>query len=98
MTKIKVRRIIWDAWNIKHLKKHSIEKKEVEIALKNLAYHKQTYNNRYLLVGRSRSRILSIVLKRQEKTTYYVVTARDASKKERRKIYGKEKNKQNPQI
>lgn len=95
MTRIKVKSLIWDNWNLEHIKKHRVGEKEVEIVVENLSYHKQTYNNRYLLVGRSGSRILSVVLKRQDKTTYYVVTARDASQKEKREVYEKEKIKQN---
>lgn len=91
MTRIRVKRLIWDSWNIKHIEKHSVTKNEIELAIKNLAYHKQTYYGRYLLVGRSGLRILAVVLKRLDVTAYYVVTARDASKKERRKIYEKEK-------
>lgn len=91
MTSIRVKSLMWDFWNIKHIEKHSVTKNEIELALKNLVYHKQTYNRRYLLVGRSRLRILAVVLKRQDLTTYYVVTARDAGRKERGTVYEKEK-------
>lgn len=56
-----------------------------------MLYHKRTYKGRYLIVGRSGARLISIVLKRQKPGEYYVITARDASKAERRKVYEKEK-------
>jgi len=93
MTRIRIKGLVWDDWNLRHIKKHSVEKLEIEETVENLYYHKRTYGNRYLLVGRSGSRLIAVVLKRQERTIYYVVTARDASRKERRKVYDKEKNK-----
>lgn len=92
MTRIVVRKIIWDDWNREHIKKHDVCPEEVEIAISNLAYHKQTYGKRYLLVGRCGKRILAVVLKRADKGVYYVITARDAGKKERKKLYVQEKS------
>ena len=66
---------------------------EVIEAVEKIIYHKKTYGNRYLLVGRTGKRIVSIVVHRKKTGVYYVVTARDAEKKERRRLYEKEKNK-----
>ncbi|MCX6792128.1 MAG: hypothetical protein NT149_03775 [Candidatus Gottesmanbacteria bacterium] len=90
MTKITVKKLVWDSANISHIRKHWVTKEEVAIAVERLGYHKHTYNKRYLLVGRSGKRIISVVIKRQARTVYYVVTARDADKKERRRLYEKE--------
>jgi len=46
MTKIKVRKLIWDSYNLEHIKKHAVRVNEVYFAVNNLAYHKQTYNKR----------------------------------------------------
>lgn len=92
MTRIKVKEIIWEEWNIEHIKKHGVSINEVEEAGKSLVYHRQTRENRFLAVGRSGSRIITIIIKRKEATKYYLVTARDASKKERKTVYEKEKS------
>ena len=90
MTKIKVKSIIWEEWNLIHIQRHSVTKIEVEIATANIGYHEKANKGRYMIVGRSRNRILSVVVNRISQTTYYVVTARDSDKNERRKLYEKE--------
>ncbi len=86
MTRIKVETIIWDDRNIIHIKKHSVTKSEAEDAVSNFIYYEQAHSGRYLLVGKSGKRVLSIILDRKSAKTYYVVTARDISKKERKKL------------
>ncbi len=90
MTRIKVRELVWDEYNVEHIKKHGINQEEVIIATEHFIYHKQAHSGRYLLVGRTEKRILAIVVKRKKTSLYYVVTARDADKKERRRVYEKE--------
>ena len=90
MTRIKVKKIIWEKQNIEHIKKHSVTKEEVEIISQNFKYHEKTYGGRYLVVGRSGVRIISIIVRRLGTGTYYVVTARDSDRRERRKLYDKE--------
>lgn len=67
-----------------------------ELLFDHLIYHKRTYNGRYLAIGRSGKRLIAIVIRRIKACTYYVVTARDASKKERRDTYEKEKKAHSP--
>ncbi|MEK7577792.1 MAG: hypothetical protein AAB492_04225 [Patescibacteria group bacterium] len=98
MTRIIVKELMWDAYNLSHIQKHRVTKEQVIIAVGMLRYHKNTYNKRYLLVGRSGERILAVVVNRQKMNTYYVVSARDADKKERRRLYEKEKNIKNSNI
>ena len=93
MTRIKVKEIIFDEWNIKHIKKHRVSAEEVIEAGTNVIYHKRTYKKRYLAVGRSGNRLISFVIKRKSTKRYYLVSARDAAKKERREVYEKEKQK-----
>lgn len=93
MTRIKVSCLVWDRKNIEHIKKHGVVRKEVEIAAKNLGYHKQTYNKRYLFVGRSGKRILSVVISKVKSRTYYVISARDSDRRERKNLYDKENKK-----
>lgn len=91
MTRIIVKKLIWDEWNIEHIKKHNVVKGEAEDVSKNMLAHKIGKKGRYIAIGRSGSRLLSLVLNRKSTGVYYVVTARDASKKERSEIYEKEK-------
>jgi len=93
MTRIKIKIIVWDLWNLEHIKKHKVEVSEIEEAIKNISYHKRTHKERYLVVGRSGKKIISSVLMRQRLSDYYLVTARDASKKERKRVYEKENKK-----
>ncbi len=90
MTRIIIKTLRWDAHNIEHIKKHHVMRSEVEVAAKHVTWHKKAHHGRYLATGRSGARILSIVIRREKETTYYVVTARDASREERRKLYEKE--------
>lgn len=90
MTRIVVREMVWDAWNVEHIKKHNVTPEEIAVSLRNTAYHKHVHSGRYLAVGRAAKRIITVILRRKKLTTYYIVTARDANKKERRDLYEKE--------
>lgn len=91
MTNIKVKKLIWDKWGMEHIKKHNVAQEEAETITKGLIAHKAGKKGRYIAIGRSGSRLLSLVLSRKGPGKYYVVTARDSSKKERKEIYEKEK-------
>lgn len=91
MTRIKVKQLIWDEWNIEHIKKHHVSQKEVAKLAENIFLHKKAKLGRYVIIGRVGSRILSVFIKRKGVGVYYVVTARDAAKQERRAVYEKEK-------
>lgn len=91
MTRIKIKTIVWDDWNREHIKKHKVSVNEVEKAGKRVIYHRETEKNRFLVVTRSGKRIITLIVRRLESTKYFLVTARDASKKERKKVYEKEK-------
>ena len=91
MTRIIVRELVLNEWTREHIKKHSVTDVEITTASNQLIYHKRTYKGRFLVIGRSGTRLIGIVLRRVAGTKYAVVTARDAGKKERRKVYEKEK-------
>ena len=91
MTRIVIKKLIWDAYNTEHIKKHKVAVDEAEEIGKNFISHKKGKSGRYLVVGRSGSRLISLVVKRKKIGIYYLVTARDSSRKERREIYEKEK-------
>ncbi len=91
MTRIKIKALIWDEYNIKHIKKHNVTVREAEEAVKNFIAHKIGKKGRYIAIGRSGTRLISLVVRRVSSGVYYLATARDSSKKERREIYDKEK-------
>lgn len=91
MTRIVVKKLMWDEDNTSHIQKHNVSQIEIIEASKNLIFHKHTYSSRYLIVGRSGSRLLSLVVSRKGSGLYYLVTARDAGKNERKVAYEKEK-------
>jgi len=93
MTRIVIKELVWDEKNLQHIKKHNVSKEEAETG-KIILYHKKTYSGRYLAVSRVGSRLISLVLRRKDTGKYYLITARDASRKERRKVYEIEKKEQ----
>jgi len=91
MTRIVIKELIWkENVNLRHIRKHNVSKEEVEEAGKNLIYHRKVKRKLFLAVGRSGKRLLAIILVWEQAGKYYVATARDASKKERRDAYEKE--------
>jgi len=84
---IKIRKLIWDKWNINHITKHNVTKDEIEELCNGKHKRQLTYGKRYLILGRIKSgRALTVILAREKPGKYYIVTARDMSKKERRKF------------
>ena len=91
MTRIKIRELIWDEYNIEHIKKHNVTVQEIETVTQKLITHKKTKGGRYAVFGRAGGRILTLIVRREKQSVYYLVTARDAAKKERKNVYEKEK-------
>lgn len=95
---VKIKELIWDSWNVEHIARHDITPKEVEIALRDRKRKAlRTYGGRLLILGRSGKKLLTVVLAPEEKEKYYVVTARDMSKKER-EFYRNEREKKDSKI
>ena len=79
--------LIWDEFNITHITKHGVSVEEVEAASLSYIYIDATYGSRYLLVGRTKpGRLISVVLTLID-NHYYIITARDSSRGERKKVY-----------
>ena len=91
MTRIIIKKLIWDEYNIEHIKKHNVTIKEVEQISKGFLAHKKAKEGRYSIFGRSSARILTVIMSRRATGVYYPITARDAAKKERKRVYEKEK-------
>ena len=90
MTKIVLSQLIWDNWNKEHIKIHDVSIEEVEEAISNLLAHRMGHSGKVVLIGRSGKRLIAMVLAKEKGSTYYVVTARDADRKERKLVYEKE--------
>ena len=92
MVEVIVEYLIWDDWNINHIKKHQVKVEEVRETVKSKTKTLKSYQKRILILGRTeKKRLLTVVLAKEKKNNYYVVTARDMSRKERR-YYHDQKN------
>lgn len=87
MKSIKNVGLVWDEWNIEHIKKHKVKVSEVEQAARNRIEEIQSYSNRVVILGRTnKGRFLTVAVSFEKQKEGYVVSARDMSSKER-KIY-----------
>ena len=83
----KIKSLIWDQQNRNHIQKHNVSEVEVEEVCTGIFKQQPTYNERYLIFGKTiKGRLLTIVLTRKKKGAYYIITARDMSVKERRRF------------
>ena len=79
--------LVWNSWNIEHIKKHAVSTQEVEEVYLSLTKVVQSYQERFLILGKTKAgRKLTFAVSYQKQAEPYVVSARDMSKKER-KIY-----------
>jgi uncharacterized DUF497 family protein len=81
-----VRRLVWDAWNVAHIARHQVTPEEVEAVCHGEPVEGEAYGGRLMLIGPTGTgRMLAVVLSPQaDPGVFYVVTARDADRKERR--------------
>lgn len=90
ITMTKIKQLIWNGWNIEHIGKHKISVSEVEEACRAIIKSFKSYRERLIVLGKTKKgRLLTIVLVPETKNKYYVVTARDSSKKEKRMLNDK---------
>lgn len=88
---ISFRKLRWDEWNIAHIARHNVTPDEVEEVCHGDPVIQTGKKGRKLVLGPTKAnRIVLAVLDPEGKGKYYPVTARDASKKER-KLYKQEK-------
>ncbi len=83
---ITVHRLVWDDWNIGHIARHEVIPKEAEEVCQGDYIVRASYQGRFVLIGpTSAGRMIAVVLEPLEYAgEYYPVTARPASRKERR--------------
>ena len=84
-TAVVVQELIWDDWNVEHISRHELVPTEVELALSDKhAIYLKAKQGRVMVLGRAKKRLITTILNAQEEEgVFYVVTARDMSKKER---------------
>jgi len=93
---ITIEQLIWDEWNRQHIKKHNLIPEEVELALiDNFCISLPGHSNRWRILGRSGKRLITTVVQKKSGNKYYVVTARDMSKKERAQYRDERKKNEN---
>ena len=84
--RIKHNELVWDDWNIQHIRKHNVTKSEVEETLSQQIEARSSYNFRLMVFGKTKKkRLLAIVIKKTNKG-YYIFSARDASRKEKQYV------------
>ncbi len=80
-----VRRLVWDAWNVAHVARHQVSPEEVEEVCHGDPVELESYANRIVLIGPTAAgRVLTAVLDPMGGAVYYPITARPASRRERR--------------
>ena len=82
-----IEELIWDEWNVKHIGKHDVGITEVEETCSLIIKTYKSYQSRLIILGKTKNnRLLTTILMKKDKKSYYVVTARDMSQKERKLI------------
>jgi uncharacterized DUF497 family protein len=81
------RQLRWDPRNIAHIARHGVNRDEVEEVLRGDFITQSSYGGRRILIGSTATgRTLAVVLEEETEDVSYVVTARPASRKERRAL------------
>lgn len=79
------RSLVWDEWNISHIRKHNVSREEVEEVYVSSPRMQISYKGRKVYFGQTKQgRLLTIIVATENN---YVLSARDMSKKERRGYY-----------
>jgi len=80
--------LLWDVWNKEHITKHGITVKEAEETYRVCEFLiTAKYGRTQVLTRLQRGRLITIFLSYKKQKRPYVVSARDASQKERRWYY-----------
>lgn len=83
-------RLVWDSWNVAHITLHGVTQDEVEEVCHNDPLVQIGKKGRLLVIGLNQdTKMLTVILDQESLGVYYPVTARTASKKER-KLYNSE--------
>ena len=81
---LRIRGLIWDDWNERHIWLHGVEVWEVEEAVENIRYAKRSGDYLMVLAQTYAGRYLTIIIDHEGHGYWYIVTARDMANSERR--------------
>ncbi len=92
--KIAIKKLVWDEWNVAHIARHKVIPDEVEEICQANSQTEVADKGRIRITGLTKKgRIISAFLDPEpEDGVYYLVSARDANKKERKsyKVWNRE--------
>ncbi|MBA2276598.1 MAG: BrnT family toxin [Chloroflexia bacterium] len=82
---MRIYHLIWDEWNEEHIAHHGVTAEEAEDVAYGHSFMTRAREGLYRLIGqRNAGRLLTVYVEPRGGGTFYVVTARDATLKERR--------------
>ena len=83
---MRIRDVHWNQWNIEHIARHGVDPAEAEEVVFSRIHHAiRVGSARYLITGQTAGgRYLAVVVERAEPGDFVVITARDATLRERR--------------
>lgn len=77
----------WTPYNLAHIARHGTTQRDVEEAAGSVQRVEPSYGGRYVLFGSTRAgRLLAVVVESEGAGMYLAITARPASRKERRRL------------
>ena len=84
-----VRELTWDERNEAHIARHGVEPEEVEdVCFSQRSLSVRMRHRRYRVIGQTvDGRYLTVILDSEQAGTFYVVTSRDATDPERRRLH-----------
>ena len=81
-------KLIWNEWNVNHIKKHNVTINEVEEAYANKKFEIDSYLGRKKSYGLTKKgRMMIVIVSKENNKNLYVFSARDMSRKKRREYY-----------
>jgi uncharacterized DUF497 family protein len=84
---VRIYHLIWDEWNEDHIADHGVTADEAEEVAYGYSYMTRAREGLYRLIGQtSAGRYLTVYVAPRKSGAFYVVTARDATPKERREF------------
>lgn len=82
---MKISKLVWDEWNIDHISRHNVEPDEVEEVCEGKNLFKKWQNRTYRVIGQAENgRYITIFLAPRPGNSYYPITARNSTDKERK--------------
>ncbi len=91
---IVINELIWDEFNLNHIQKHNVTQLEIVEASQKVKSILEGNLGRLVVIGKTKNkRLITFILDKKGKDNYYLVTARDTSRVERRIINEKNNKK-----